>query len=233
MIDIFLEQRIVVKFHVKLGKTATETLSLLKQVYGDSCLSRSRFFEWFKRFKDGRDDVEDDARPGRPSTSKTAENIEKIGNLVRTDRRLTIRMISENIGIDKECVRQILHDTFEMKKVCAKMVPKNLTLDQMEARKNICADTLNHIENDPNFLERVITCDYSPDVAPCDFYLFPKVKSALKGTRFQSVEAVQRKAAAVMKELTQNDFKHCFEQWKIRMERCRDRGGVYIEGDTN
>ncbi|GFV81807.1 putative mariner transposase [Trichonephila clavipes] len=35
---------------------------------------------------------------------------------------------------------------------------------------------------------------YSPDLAPCDFYLFPKVKSALKGTRFESVEAVKRES---------------------------------------
>ncbi|GFX72738.1 putative mariner transposase [Trichonephila clavipes] len=72
----------------------------------------------------------------------------------------------------------------------------------------------------------------SPDLAPCDFYLFPKVKSALKGTRFESVEAVKEKAARVLKELTKDDFQHCFQQWKIRMERCRDREGVYIEGDN-
>ena len=66
----------------------------------------------------------------------------------------------------------------------------------------------------------------------CDFYLFPKVKSTLKETRFESVEAVKEKAARVLKELTEEDFQHCFKQWKIRMERCRDRGGVYIEGDN-
>lgn len=58
------------------------------------------------------------------------------------------------------------------------------------------------------------------------------MKSALKGTRFESVEAVQEKAARVLKELTEDDFQHCFQQWKIRMERCRDREGVYIEGDN-
>ena len=73
---------------------------------------------------------------------------------------------------------------------------------------------------------------YSPDLAPCDFYLFPKVKSALKRTRFESVEAVKEKVARVLKELREEDFQHCFEQWKILMERCRDRGGVYIEGDN-
>ncbi|GFS67927.1 uncharacterized protein TNCV_1361821 [Trichonephila clavipes] len=53
-----------------------------------------------------------------------------------------------------------------------------------------------------------------------------------KGTRFESVEAVKEKAARVLKELTKDDFQHCFQRWKIRMEHCRDREGVYIEGDN-
>ncbi|EGI66262.1 FLJ37770-like protein [Acromyrmex echinatior] len=188
-------------------------------------LSRARVFEWFKRFQDSREDVEDDSRPGRPSTSKTDDNIETIGNLIRSDRRLSIRAIDETVGcgwIDKECVRQILHNNFNMKKVCAKMVPKILTFEQQEARKNLSKYSISVLDHPP----------YSPDLAPCDFYLFPKVKSALKGTRFESVEAVKEKAARVLKELTEEDFQHCFKQWKIRMERCRDRGGVYIEGDN-
>ncbi|KYQ60553.1 hypothetical protein ALC60_00394 [Trachymyrmex zeteki] len=64
MVSVTIEQRIVVKFHVKLGKTATETYNLLKQV----AMNVYRVFEWFKRFQDGRKDGEDDSRPGRPST---------------------------------------------------------------------------------------------------------------------------------------------------------------------
>ena len=60
------------------------------------------------------------------------------------------------------------------------------------------------------------------DSASCDFFLFPKVKSALKGTRLETVDAVKAKAAEVMKGLSEDDLKHCFEQWKIHMERCRD-----------
>ncbi|GFX16649.1 FLJ37770-like protein [Trichonephila clavipes] len=75
-------------------------------------------------------------------------------------------------------------------------------------------------------------CWNSPELAACDFYLFSKVKSALKGTRFESVEAVKEKAARVLKELTKDDFQHCFQQWKIRIERCKYREGVYIEGDN-
>ena len=48
-----------------------------------------------------------------------------------------------------------------MKKVCSKVVPRLLTPEQKEIRKNICADILQNTENDPNFLENVITCDKS------------------------------------------------------------------------
>ncbi|VVC37276.1 Transposase, type 1 [Cinara cedri] len=72
---------------------------------------------------------------------------------------------------------------------------------------------------------------YSPDLAPCDFFLFPKIKSALKGTRFESMEAVKQKTAELLKALTKEDFQHCFDQWKKRMERCVARGGEYIEGE--
>jgi hypothetical protein len=58
---------------------------------------------------------------------------------------------------------------------------------------------------------------YSPDLAPCDFYLFPKVKSALRGTHFQCVEEVKAKTAELLNRVTADDLQHCFEQWKARM----------------
>jgi len=48
-----------------------------------------------------------------------------------------------------------------MKKVCSKMVPRLLTPEQNEIGMNICVDILQNIENDPYFLEKVITCDES------------------------------------------------------------------------
>ncbi|KAJ8940907.1 hypothetical protein NQ318_017498 [Aromia moschata] len=81
MLSVKREQRVNLKFLVKLGKTLTEAYAMLKEVYGNEGLSRSQVFEWFKRFKEGRETTEDDPRPGRPSTSQTDENIEK--NFVR------------------------------------------------------------------------------------------------------------------------------------------------------
>lgn len=72
MLSVTVELRIVVKLHVQLV-----TYYLLKEVYGNECLSHARVFEWFKRFQDDREDVEHNSRRGRSSTSKTEKNIEK------------------------------------------------------------------------------------------------------------------------------------------------------------
>ena len=93
-----------VKFCVKLGKSATETYDMLKKVYGEQCLSHTQVFEWFKRFKEGKEEIGDDQRPGRPSTSKTDASIEKVGEIVRQNRRLSIRAVGELINTDKETV---------------------------------------------------------------------------------------------------------------------------------
>jgi hypothetical protein len=60
--------------------------------------------------------------------------------------------------MDKETVRQILHVQLNVRKVCAKMVPKNLTQEQKDNRKNICSD-MERITEQVDVHESVITCD--------------------------------------------------------------------------
>jgi len=48
-----MEQRANIKFCFKLGKTAAKTVELMRQVYGDNCLSRTQIFRWYARFKSG------------------------------------------------------------------------------------------------------------------------------------------------------------------------------------
>ena len=120
---MMIEQRINIKFCVKLEKTATETLKMLHDGYGDSSMSRTRVFEWHERFVEGREDVEDDPKSGRPctSTSTTDTNIEKVRQLVCSDHCLTICVIVNEVGMDKETARIILVDTLGMQKVSAKV----------------------------------------------------------------------------------------------------------------
>jgi hypothetical protein len=60
-----LEQRYVIKFCVKLGKSGSETLQLLRTAYGDAVWSSAQVLRWHKAFKDGRESVEDKQRAGR------------------------------------------------------------------------------------------------------------------------------------------------------------------------
>ena len=73
---------------------------------------------------------------------------------------------------------------------------------------------------------------YSADLAPCDFFLIPKIKSGLKRTRFESVDAVKNKPTQVIYDLSEKDLQHCFQQWMIRMKRCRDQEGDCFQGNN-
>jgi hypothetical protein len=65
-----IEHHVCIKFCVKLGKSATETLDMLREAFEEHSLNRPPVFEWHSRFKAGRVSVEGDERSGRPSTSK-------------------------------------------------------------------------------------------------------------------------------------------------------------------
>ena len=51
---------------------------------------------------------------------------------------------------------------------------------------------------------------YSPDLVPCDFYMFPKLKLRVKGWHFLSTEEIQAQSQRVLNTLTRADFNHCF-----------------------
>ena len=116
-----VEQRINLKFLAKLGMTPSECFALLQQVYEET-ISRARVFEWHKRFREGQEECEDDQRSGRPVISRTDSNIDRVKQLVRADRRLTLRMISEELSIGRDAVWKILTENLEMRKLCATMV---------------------------------------------------------------------------------------------------------------
>ena len=103
-----LDQRINLRFLVKQKKMPTESLKMLQKAYGDQAMSRARVFEWHWRFREGEEDAEDKPRSGRTSSSTTDENVEAVRQAVLGDRRLTVRMIAEQVGIDRQTVWQII-----------------------------------------------------------------------------------------------------------------------------
>jgi transposase len=155
-----IEYRAVIKFFVKGGLTPNEIHSKFINVYGDSSLSFSTINTWAAEFKLGRTSLEDDSREGGPKSATTPEIIEQVHDMVLDDRRMKVREIAETIRISKERVGYILHEELDMKKLCARWVPRLLTADEKRNRMKISEQCLERFnKNKIDFLRRFITTD--------------------------------------------------------------------------
>jgi hypothetical protein len=123
MSDKNLEQWINIKFCVKISKSTSETLALLTVAYGEYTMKKSSFFDWHSRYKEGREDVQDDPRSGQPKTQRTDANVDRVRTLVLSDRRLGVRVIAEELNINRETVQHTVKKDLGMIKISAKMVP--------------------------------------------------------------------------------------------------------------
>jgi hypothetical protein len=74
---------------------------MLTEAYGADAMKKSGVFEWHKRFKEDRKDVKDGERTGCPKTDRTDENVEKVRKLIRSDRQLSVRMMAEELNLDR------------------------------------------------------------------------------------------------------------------------------------
>ena len=62
-------------------------------------------------------------------------------------------MIADKVNMNLETVHLILTEELRMRKICAKMLPRNLTEKQEEAQLSICADLLEQVEADPELMD--------------------------------------------------------------------------------
>jgi hypothetical protein len=108
--------------------------------------------------------VQDDPRSGQPKTQRTDASVDRVRTLVRSDRRLGVRVIAEEMNMNRETVRQIVKEDLGMRNISAKMVPRILTHDQKQRRFHISPDLLRNAET----FDRVISgdetwCQYDPE----------------------------------------------------------------------
>jgi hypothetical protein len=72
---------------------------------------------------------------------------------------------------------------------------------------------------------------YSPDLSPCNFFLFPKKKLKLKGRRVDTIEKLKAISQRVLDTLTEKDFQEAFQKQMRRWDRYLCAGGTYFEDD--
>jgi len=345
-----VEQRANIKFCFKLGKTFTETYKLMKQVYGNDCLSRSQVHDWFQQFKDGREDVFDQERSGRPRTGRSDKNVEKVRQAIVRCSKVSLKTLEEDLAMSGATIYRILTENLGYRKLCARFVPHKLTDDQKANRIQHSKDLISTHRRDPNFIKTIVTGDetwcfqydpetkrqsaewklpeeakpqkcrlekskvkillvyfydykgivhkefipynqtingevylgilkrlvlrigrvwpeyravgswsllhdnapchrsvlvsqflaqkqittinhspYSPDLAPCDYFLFPKLKMTMKGRRYDAVDDIQKAVTSVLKSIPLTDIEKSFQTLIDRANRCVDSGGMYFE----
>ena len=67
---------------------------------------------------------------------------------------------------------------------------------------------------------------YSPDLAPCDFWLLPKFRGC-----YETIEGMKEAVMKVIDRLTQVDFHGAFQKLLEGYNKCIVAGGDYFEGD--
>jgi hypothetical protein len=80
-----------------------------------------------------------------------------------------------------------------------------------------------------NRMRRAPQAPFSPDLAPSDFYLFGKLKTALMGSEFEDEQGLLGGVMAVLNGITSDELESVFEEWVRRLDACVQRGGDYVE----
>ena len=74
---------------------------------------------------------------------------------------------------------------------------------------------------------------YSRDLAPCNFWLFPKIKEKLRGCRYGKIEEMKEAVTKVIDTLTQEDFHGAFQNLLKRYNKCIAVRGDYFDGEKS
>ena len=110
------EQRTIIKLCATLGKSPVDTMKMPSKATGKPLVCRSPGYKWHRRFSDGKKSTEDDSRPCRPGLIN-ADLVDSVRDMIKEDRRVSIREPSDQISVGKTTVVVILEETLEINKM--------------------------------------------------------------------------------------------------------------------
>ena len=194
----------------------------MKKVYGDDSMTHTQVYTRFTRFKNGRDDLNDDPRPGRPAASNRAELVEKAREIIAINANFTVRMLAEELNLSHCTIYTILTEDLSKRKVFARFVPHQLNAPPHKTKK----------ANEFLMKKQICVMDYSPyspDLSPCEYFLFPKLKTATKGAFYDDVPTIQSAVTQVRKNIPKTEFKKSMDKLVDRSKRCIESNRTYFE----
>ena len=202
-----LDERYAIKLCFKLGKNATETYGMLQTAFQPSCMNRASVFEWHKRHIEGKESVSNNERCGR---SKEVNTPELIGQRVRV--RVTMLRFQGSSGRDS--VGRGRHSSNRVSGI------STWTIHQ-STNSILVTDYLTKMG-----VQTVLHRSYCPDLVPCDFWLFPK----LRGCCHETID-MKEAMTQVIDTLTKEDFHGAFKKLLERYNKCIAARGGYFVGD--
>ena len=102
----------------------------------------------------------------------------------------------------------------------------NPILHQDNCRIHLSRDCQKYYANEWELMKHP---PYSPDLAPCDFWLFKKVKEEFRGKRFKTDIELATAVDLFIHQIPKSEFEKCFKIWFERMHKCIEAGGNYFE----
>ena len=118
-----LEQRAsaVIKSYIKLGENNNAVVPRPEKFVRDDCLSGAQISQRFALFQGCRESLEHDHRPDQTVSARFNEYVDKPRAFVMQDRRISTRLLAENLGVVKGAARQILERDLQNKEDLSKV----------------------------------------------------------------------------------------------------------------
>ncbi|GFO12492.1 histone-lysine N-methyltransferase SETMAR-like protein [Plakobranchus ocellatus] len=143
--DLLIKQRSVIEFLAAEGCSAANIHARMKTIYGEMCISDCTVRKWVRIFKgeDPRETLLRDRKlSGRPLSASVTAHREKVDCMIRANRRVKQKEIANAADISKERVHHIVTTVLGYRKVSARWVPRQLTVEMKAQRKDMCNQLL-------------------------------------------------------------------------------------------
>ena len=136
------EQHSVIRFLWSEGVSEAEIHRRHSAQYGNSVLPQQSVYEWIVKFKTGHTSAMREGGVRHPSTATTDNNIDRVHDMVLLHRWLSIDEVANLLYISHGSAYEIIHNRLGFHKVCARWVPKQLTMLHKQTHLDICQQKL-------------------------------------------------------------------------------------------
>ncbi|OQV17200.1 hypothetical protein BV898_08693 [Hypsibius exemplaris] len=202
---------------------------------GESIPSKRTIQRWFSDLRVGRSVLEDLPRNGRRPTAVTPDKIIAVRDFGIGHPHASYAQIRHAVDIGRRTINAAYYVKTCLKKLVRKLRKKRgkiglraLKLHHNNASSHTCSLTTDFLQQEG--LKLLPNPPYSPNLSPCDFYLFPKLNECLRGKLFDTEKELDAAVHCRLQELSKNGFSPVFRAWLSRCEKCIQFGGNYFEG---